>query len=138
MIRTGENISYLFKSIEITQDLLPEFFGGDVLKEAKEYQARFGFHLAQGLLANGEIPAAISQIREALKGCQSPQVLKVFADLLNRPESSQLLPGLAQLFVNADTEQFLLPPAVFHGYNLHFARTFTINHSGVCCGSGNF
>ncbi|MCT7950820.1 glycosyltransferase [Ancylothrix sp. C2] len=115
LIRTGENISELFKSIEITQEFLPDFFADELLQQAKEYQAMFAFHLAQGLLANNEIPAAIAQIREALKGCQSAQVLKAFAEVLNKPESSQLLPGLAQLFVNADTEQFLLPPSLPEG-----------------------
>lgn len=107
LIRTGENISELFKSIKITQEFIPEIFAGELLQKAKEYQAMFGFHLAQGLLANGEIAAAIAQIQEGLKGCQSAKVLKAFVDFLNKPESKKLLPGLAQLFVNAEAEQFL-------------------------------
>lgn len=107
LIRTGENISELFKSIELTQEFIPEFFTGELLQQAKEYQTMFAFHLAQGLLANGEIMAAIAQIREGLKGCQSSKVLQAFVGLLNTPESNQLLPGLAQLFVNAEPEQLL-------------------------------
>lgn len=107
LIRSGENISELFKSIEITKELFPEIFTDDLFKTAKEYQANFAFHLAQGLIANGETSAAFFQIQEALKGCQSPNVLQAFGQILNTPQSTDLLKILSQLLVNLDLEQTL-------------------------------
>jgi len=104
LIRTGANIAELRKSIELSLSY-SEAITDEILEQARDHQANFAFHLAKGLLNQGDIGAAIVQVREGLKCSQSSHVLQSLVSLLALPESESLLKIIAQLLTEVEQEQ---------------------------------
>lgn len=83
--RSGENVRDLRRAIEIMQSYLPEPMAGELSNQARENWALYVLRYeAPGLLAAGDMPAATTQMQEALKCSRSMNVLKVVAPLVLR------------------------------------------------------
>ncbi|HEV2736567.1 MAG TPA: glycosyltransferase [Longimicrobiaceae bacterium] len=83
-LRTGENLRDLRRAVGIYRAYLPAAAAEGAATEALERTALWGVELAARLLAGRDRPAALAQLREALRCSRSPRVLGAVALLLGR------------------------------------------------------
>jgi len=76
LMRSGANVADIRRSIEISQSYLPTAIAAKLSNRAREQEAFTAFTTARGMLAKGDIVAAIAQIREALKCDHSFKVVR--------------------------------------------------------------
>jgi glycosyltransferase involved in cell wall biosynthesis len=80
-VRTGEDISYTCRAIEIFKEYLPLEIAERVSRQAKETYAQSALQMAECLCRKGDIEAARAQVRAALFCSQSLKVVRSAASL---------------------------------------------------------
>lgn len=75
-IITGQNIKDVRKVTEIIQPYLPESKASTIIKQARENCAAWAIHFAKQMIAKGDIAAAMTQLKEAIKCSFSWKVIK--------------------------------------------------------------
>ena len=74
---SGQNVKDLRKIIEIIQSYLPNSIASKLSIEARENWGVYAIkYIAPQILNTGDIPATITQIKEALKCSNSPRIIK--------------------------------------------------------------
>lgn len=81
-LRTGEDMRYTRKAIEIFRAYLPSRLARSVVDKARETYALAALRTAEDMLRRRDRPAALVQVREALKLSHSPRVVRRFMSLL--------------------------------------------------------
>lgn len=75
-VQTGIYIRQMREAIEIFKSYLPKAVAGKVCQKAGQNCAFYALELADEILATGDMPSAITQIREALKCSRSFRVIR--------------------------------------------------------------
>jgi glycosyltransferase involved in cell wall biosynthesis len=75
-VRSGEDISYTCRAIEIFKKYLPVEIAAHVSRKARETYARSALQMAERLCRNGDVEAARAQVRAAVFCSHSPRVLR--------------------------------------------------------------
>ena len=83
-IRTGEDMKYTREAISIFQSYLPGPIAERVTKQARETYAFSALSMANNLLDKRDLPAAIVQIREALRFSTSSKVIRRTVKILQQ------------------------------------------------------
>ncbi len=75
LIRRGENIADTYKAIDISKNYLPPPLASILTQQARRNYAKAALGMAHGLLAHGELDAAISQFKQGVKFLGEPRNL---------------------------------------------------------------
>jgi hypothetical protein len=92
-VRTGEDISYTRKAIDIFEDYLPQSIARRVTHSARETYALSALAMARTLAARRDLVGMFSQIRAALGCCRSRKVIWQAARLSSRAIAGSLKPA---------------------------------------------
>ncbi len=95
-VRTGENLRDVRRCIEIVQSYLPKTVAGKLSNQSREHWALYALeYYVPQMLNTGDIAAAMTQIREALKCSNSLRVIRrlvSFAQWAGMTQIKQIFP----------------------------------------------
>ncbi len=91
LVQSGENIAHTREAIEISKAYLPKLNGEELSKRARRNYALYALNTARQLLAEGNITAAITQIKESLKCEKTPFTLWVLTRTIVKASLNHLL-----------------------------------------------
>lgn len=74
--RSGENVRYMRRAIEIMKEYLPRDRADQITNTALEYYAFYALRQAEKLTAQGQTYAALNHIREGLRCYMSPRTIR--------------------------------------------------------------
>ena len=81
-IRSGEDMKYTRKAIEIFQDYLPENIANKIASQARQTYAISSLEMAYSMLTKPDLVATFAQIREAIQFSRSLKVILYLARIL--------------------------------------------------------
>lgn len=81
-VRTGENVVDLLRAVEINREVLPSDSADEISSEARKAIALGSIRRAHRLVADGEVTAAVAQVRAALRASKAPKVFENAAAFL--------------------------------------------------------
>ncbi len=107
LMRSGENILDIRKSIDITESYLPAEIAEELSKRSRDFYGMYAISTAQKMLQQDDIEAAINQIKASLLCSDSYQTLASVAGLFRQVDVLHKI--LASLILSNSTEQILAP-----------------------------
>jgi glycosyltransferase involved in cell wall biosynthesis len=93
-VQTGENVADLLRAVEINREVLPREVADEISSEARKAIALASIRRAHRLVADGEVTAAVAQVRAALRASKSPRVFENAAAFFFRLSRRAAVRGL--------------------------------------------